>query len=248
MTTLGIASFGAKKQVNVWYVEQGLENTWARILREAGPPEKFAQIQIWDGASIPSRAGILIATKPWQTEEKEAVFPYLSLELEHKGATPLALDPWMVFRKHMNPPLTYSRLSQAEESGLLLRPDAGASDLQAALFRLMGSEPVWLYAPLSVIRHYRDPHKSLLEATPFPDNGGQHSLQAKILWALPTGTKKNKERLKRTIEWLKRPETQTIIADILEWIPADPYGEPFDPVSLSSHRAWLTAEFVYTAD
>ena len=248
LTIIGIACFGAKKQVNIWYVEQGLENTWARILREANPPEKFAQIQIWDGASIPSKPGILIATKPWQTEEKTAVFPRLSLELEHKGAIALALDPWMVFRKHMNPPLTYARLSQADASGLLLTPSEGGYDLQAALFRLMGSESVWLYAPLSVIRHYRDPHKSLLEATPLPESGSQHSLQTKILWALPTGTAKNRERLKHTIEWLKDPKTQTIIADNLEWIPADPYGEPFDPVSLSSHRAWLTADRVYTTD
>jgi hypothetical protein len=248
MTIIGITYFGEKKQVNIWYVEQGLENTWARILREADPPESFAQIQTWDGAEIPSKAGILIATKPWQTEEKITAFPRLSLELEHNGATPLALDPWMVFRKHMNPPLTYSRLSQADASGLLLIPGAKDYDLQTALFRLMGSEPVWLYAPLSVIRHYRDPRKSLLEATPLPESGSQHSLQAKILWALPTGTAKNRERLKHTIKWLKDPKTQTIIADNLEWIPADPYGEPFDPVSLSSHRAWLTAEFVYTTD
>ena len=286
---IGIAS-GEKKQVNIWYVEQGLENEWARILREAKPPDVFSQTRVWDGGEIPSGAGILIATRPWQSEENPVVFPRLSWELEHNGAIVLALDPWMVFRKHNNPPLTINRLTEAGGNGLLLIPGrdiaavrawtsrfiqeapgkfptdkriwqewefklfdgnrfpmgARGYDWQTVLFRLMGNEPAWLYAPLSTIRHYRDPHKSILEATPFPESGGQNSLQAKILWALPTGSEKNKEKIAATIAWLKKPDTQTIIADMLEWIPADPYGVPYDPVSLSSHRIWLTAAWVYT--
>jgi hypothetical protein len=49
----------------------------------------------------------------------------------------------------------------------------------------------------------------------------------------------------KAIAWLKNPQTQTVIADNLEWIPADPYGKPYDPVSLTSHRHWLTAEYIY---
>jgi len=247
-----LASHGAKKQISVWYVEQGMEDSWVRILRQAKPPEKFIEIKTWDGCTIPTGAGILIATKPWHNEENVTFYPRLSFDLEHNGAITLALDPWMIFRKYKNPPLTYSRLFQIEGEGQLLIPEsistavADGYDWDAALFTLMGSEPAWLYAPLSKVRHYRDPHKSLLEATPFPDKGGQTSLRATILWALPTGTDKNKEKLAKTIEWLKSPATQTIIADTLEWIPADPYGEAFDPVSLSSQRAWLTAEWVYT--
>jgi len=288
---IGIASTCEKKQINIWYVEQGLEDNWARILREAKAPEVFAETKVWDGVEIPSQPGILIATRPWKTEGKVAVYPRLSWELKHEGAITLALDPWMVFRKHTNPPLTYNRaFSEEGGSGLLLIPGreiaavrawtsrfiqeepgkfptdervwrdwefklfdsnrfafgARGYDWQTALFRLMGNESAWLYAPLSVIRRYRDPHKSILEATPFPENTNQTSLQAEILWALPTGTEKNKEKFINTIEWLKKPETQTVIANNLEWIPADPYGDPYDPVSLSSHRVWLTAIWVYT--
>jgi len=249
---IGITIPNRRKQANIWYVEKGMEETWARILRQTKAPDKFVQIKVWEGCKIPTEAGILIATRPWQTDENVTFYPRLSFDLEYDGAITLALDPWMIFHKYKNPPLTYSRLFQPNGDGLLLIPEsistaaADGYDWNAALFTLMGSEPAWLYAPLSKVRHYRDPHKSLLEATPFPDKGGQTSLRATILWALPTGTDKNKEKLAKTIAWLKSPATQTIIADTLEWIPADPYGEAFDPVSLSSQRAWLTAEWVYT--
>jgi len=284
-------SFLGKKQVNVWYVEQGLENAWVQVLSAVeNPPENFAEIAVWDGSKIPSGAGILITAKPWQTDEKVFVYPRLSWELEYQGAVVLALDPWMVFRKHMNPVLTYERLSETGGDGILLiagrdisavrawtsrfiqeepgkfpygedvwleweqklfagsrfLPGAHSYDWESALLRLMGNETAWLYAPLSKIRGYGDPRKAILEATPFPENGNQYSLQAALLWALPTGSAKEKEKLTQVMDWLKNPNTQTIIADTLEWIPSDPYGVPYDPVSLSSHRVWLTASFVYT--
>ena len=118
---------------------------------------------------------------------------------------------------------------------------------QDVFFRLMGNEQAWVYAPLSSIRRFRNSQKAILEATAFPEQPGtnQYSLQAKLLWALPLGSEKEKEKLAGVIAWLKKPETQTIIADTLEWIPADPYGKPYDPVSLASHRNWLTASYIY---
>jgi len=290
---VAIAFSREKKPVNYWYVEAGLEDAWARVLREAGPPERFAETLVWDGEALPSGPGILIATKPWKTEERVAVYPRLSWDLEYQGALVLALDPWMVFRKHMNPALTSARvLSEAGGSGLLLIPGrdpeavrawisryiqeepgkfpsgeevwrewefslfngdrfpmgARGYDWHAVLFRLMGTEPAWLYAPLSTIRRYRDPHKAILEATAFPElkPSDQYSLLTNLLWALPVGAQKDQQQFAAVIAWLKNPDTQTVIADILEWIPADPYGKPYDPVSLSSHRIWLTAPWVYT--
>ena len=303
----GIAIFG-KKQANIWYIDQNLENSWTRILRnlrETEVPNKFVQIKVWDEAEIPAEAGILITTNPRKTEEIVSVYPRLSWELEHEGAIVVALDPWMVFRKHTNPPLTVSRVFSetggsgganatggANTAGMLLIPGREISAVRAwtsrfimeepgkfpseyaiwqewerelfaanrflpgatghdwhyAFFRLMGNDIVWVYAPLSQIRRYRDPNKSILEATPFPETGSESSLQATILWALPTGTEKNKKNLAKTIDWLKNPQTQTIIADALEWIPADPYGTPYDPVSFTTQRVWLTAQWVYTVN
>jgi hypothetical protein len=111
----------------------------------------------------------------------------------------------------------------------------------------MGNDHAWVYAPLSAIRRYPNPQKAILEATAFPEpaENNHYSLQAKLLWALPSGSDRDKEKLATTLAWLREPETQTVIADVLEWIPADPYGKPYDPISLSSHRNWLTASFVY---
>jgi ABC-type glycerol-3-phosphate transport system substrate-binding protein len=132
--------------------------------------------------------------------------------------------------------------------GNLFPADAPAVNWTNVLSRLLSSEPAWLYAPLSVIRGYSsEARASILEAVAFPENapGGQFSLQAKLLWAIPSGTDKQKEELQETITWLKDPGTQTVIADELRWIPAVPYGKPYNPVSMTSYLAWLTTAYIY---
>ncbi|MDR0302317.1 MAG: hypothetical protein LBI04_08420 [Treponema sp.] len=153
---------------------------------------------------------------------------------ERPGEFPSDEQMWQDWEKKL---FTGSRFSQGAQT----------YNLQEALFRLMGNQPAWFYAPLSAIRRYRDPNKAILEAVPFPEinAGSQYSLQAKLLWALPTGSEKEKKKLTAVMKWLKRPETQTIIADAIEWIPADPYGKPYDPMCMVSHRNWLTASFIY---
>ena len=289
LTTILISACG--KPANVWYVEQGLETAWARILKEGGAPYTFRQIRTWEGGEIPVGQGILIARKPWQRGEKVTVYNRLPFTMEYNGAIVLALDPWMVFRKYTDPGLPVNRVySGIGGDGVLLIPGKDPGSVKAwtarliqgrpgefpsdeniwreyensvfrsnrfpngaqtytwsdVLFRLMGNETAWVYAPLSRIRGYPDFHKSILEAAPFPEwVVSKYSLQASILWAVPLGSGEETEKLAKTIEWLKKPETQTVIADNLKWIPANPYGKPFDPVSFTSHRHWLTATFVY---
>jgi hypothetical protein len=284
-----------RKPVNIWYVEQGLEEKWAKILQDAQAPEIFKETRTWDGITIPDGPGILISTKPWKNDSKVSVYSRLAWDLEYKGAIVLAIDPWMIFRKHTDPSLTVDRvLSEKGGSGVLLLPGRDLSVVQAwtarfiqdnpgnfpsgnaiwreweeklfigsrfpngsltytwadAMFRLMGRETAWIYAPLSFIRNYSNPQKAILEASAFPEfgNGGEYSMQAEILWALPTGSAKKQKKLAATINWLKNPNTQTIIANAFEWIPADPYGKPYDPVSFTSHRLWLTADWVYSIE
>jgi hypothetical protein len=281
------------RPVNIWYVERGLEDNWAKILLEADAPEVFKETRVWDGATLPKEPGILITTKPWKTDSKVSVYPRLAWDLEYQGAIVLALDPWMIFRKHTNPELTVERvLSETGGGGVLLLPGKDMDVVKAwtsrfiqdkpgsfpsgnavwreweeklfignrfpngsltyswedVMFRLMGRETAWIYAPLSFIRRYRNPQKAVLEASAFPESGnsGEYSMQAKILWAVPAGSEKEQKKLAASVKWLKKPDTQTIIANTLEWIPADPYGKPYDPVSFTSHRIWLTADWVYT--
>ena len=259
---------------HIWYVERGLEDAWARILREDKPPESFAEIRVWDGEAMPEGAGILIATRPRQNPEKVTVYYRLSYDLYYEDAIVLAVDPWMVFRKNGDPVLTADRVySQADRSGVLLIPGKDPAAARAwmartnesnpfnaglfpdgaqtytwhdVFYRLMSGETAWAYAPLSAIRRYPSFRKSILVADPFPERDiERRSLQATLLWAVPLGAPEEQKKMEKTIAWLKNPETQTVIADNLEWIPADPYGKPFDPVSLTSHRNWLTATHIY---
>jgi len=279
LTIAGIYFFreflhGKKTPPAIWYVEKGLEDPWAKILREAEPPEFFKEIQVWDGDTIPDGRGILITTKPRQNREEAAVYYRLSYDLEYEGAIALALDPWMIFRKHTDPELTADRVYLGtDKMGALLIPGKDPASVRAwtirlqennlfdthlfpdgsqtytwqdVFYRLMSGETAWVYAPLSAIRRYPNFRKSILAAEPFPEqNTSQHRLQATLLWAVPLGSSEEQEKMERTIAWLKKPQTQTVIANNLEWIPADPYGKPYDPVSLTSHRHWLTAEYIY---
>jgi hypothetical protein len=285
----------SKRPVNIWYVEQGLEEKWAKVLQEAQAPEAFKETRTWDGVTIPAEGGILIATKPWKNDSKVSVYHRLAWDLEYQGAVVLALDPWMIFRKHTDPSLTVDRvLSDKGGKGILLLPGRDMSVVRAwtgrfiqdkpgnfpsgnaiwreweeklfvgsrfpngsmsytwsdAMFRLMGRETAWIYAPLSYFRRYNNPQKAILEASAFPEftSSGEYSMQAEILWALPTGSEKKQKKLVSTINWLKNPNTQTIIANTFDWIPADPYGKPYDPMSFTSHRLWLTADWVYTIE
>ena len=284
---------GGKKQSFIWYVDSGLEETWARIISDLQIPDTFKKIQVWDTEALPAEPGILISVKPWITDEKVKVFHRLSWDLEYEGAITLALDPWMIFSKHINPQLSYNRVYSNAGGGVLLIPGrdiravnawtsrfiqrtpgsfpAGDQiwrdwenqlyeldlfpsnmhgyDWYAVLFRLMSDEIAWVYAPLSEIRRLDNPLKSILEAYQFPESGGgESSLLVEVLWALPVNTEKikNTEDFEYTAALLKTPQVQTVIADSLDWIPADPYGTPFDPVSFSSQRNWLTVPWIYS--
>ncbi|MDR1278455.1 MAG: hypothetical protein LBK02_06865 [Treponema sp.] len=112
---------------------------------------------------------------------------------------------------------------------------------------LFDNEPAWVYAPLSRVRELPNYRSSILAADPFPEPGSVNTIgfQARILWALPAGNAKNQAKLTRALEWLKSAETQTIIADTLRWLPANPEGQPYDPAAMSARLAWLTASYVW---
>jgi hypothetical protein len=113
-------------------------------------------------------------------------------------------------------------------------------------FFLFGSRTSWVYASLSKVREQPDYRTNILEAAVFPGKNPQIiSMQARILWAVPLGDEKTAQRLDETLKWLKRAETQTIIADALHWLPADPEGKPYNPAAMTARLAWLTASYIY---
>jgi hypothetical protein len=112
---------------------------------------------------------------------------------------------------------------------------------------LFGDDPAWVYAPMSRVRDLPDYRSSILEATVFPEpgNGNTIGFQAQILWAIPAGDARTLSKLKKPLEWLKSAGTQTIIADTLRWLPANPEGQPYDPAAMSARIVWLTASYVW---
>jgi len=290
-----IISVSAKQKPLIWYVDEGLEKKWEQILTSSPPQSSKNLIQVWDSLKLPDNGGILISFKPWvETQEKVKVFHRLSWDLEYEGAHVIAVDPWMIFNKHTNPPLTSEMIySNTKGAGSILIPGRDTQtvhawtsrfiqerpgqfpqgndiwkewesklfdlnifasgtrgyDWHAVFFRLMSSEQAWIYAPVSAVRGYRDPRKSILQASAFPYSGSdENSLLVKILWALPVDSKskRTQKSLENTMNWLKTPEIQTIIANNLDIIPADPYGTPYDPASLTAHRLWLTSVWIYS--
>jgi hypothetical protein len=274
-----------------WYVEEGLEAGWQKVLDEADSPRGFktALVMVKPGALPPENArGFFITTHRARTAEKVTVYPRLSFDLEYEGAQVLALDPWMIFRDHRQSALSRGRIEAVGEGELLLpgwdeavfsawtaqlvRDRAGAfpidktvwDNVRAALprdsrffrgsatmnwqdvwFFLFMNRPAWVYAPLSRTRELPSFRSSLLEASVFPAGGGV-GLQARILWAVPLGSGRLMARLKEApLRWLKDPGNQTIIANAFEWLPADPDGEPFNPLAVAAKRAWLTSSFVW---
>jgi hypothetical protein len=113
-------------------------------------------------------------------------------------------------------------------------------------FFLLSGRTSWAYASLSKMREQPDYRTSALEASVFPGENPQViSMQARILWAVPLGGEKTAQQLDETLEWLKKGETQTLIADALHWLPASPDGIPYNPAAMSAKLAWLTASYIY---
>jgi hypothetical protein len=291
----GIMAILASRPRYIWYVEEGLESEWRRVINSAGPPGDFKKtpVVLRAGEQAPEKpGGFVITTSREKTDNPVRVYPRLSFILEHEGAHVLALDPWMIFRNHEFPALSRLRVeSAAGGSGDLLLPGKDPAAIrawtarlvqeapgvfpedrdpwraaEAALFDgsrfrqgsrsftwqdvwyfLFGDEPAWVYAPMSRIRELPNYRSSILAASPFPEPGSVNAitLQAKILWAIPAGNTKTQAKMKRSLEWLKSAETQTIIAGELRWLPANPEGQPYDPAAMSARLAWLTASYVW---
>jgi len=114
--------------------------------------------------------------------------------------------------------------------------------------RLLGQgEDVKMYAPLSRIRQLPTHQTNVLEADVFPRRRDwrEFGFQTDILWAVPFGDWKTRERLKPVEEWLKSAELQTLLADTLGWLSAHPDSPPFNPVSQSARIYYLTASYIW---
>jgi hypothetical protein len=279
----------------IWYVEADLASNWTRTLRGAGRTP-FDRIEILpeDGGPGPGDFGFIITRRgpAGERQGRALVYRGLSRTREYGGALVLALDPWMVFRKHQDPGLARNRVDAAGGGeGLLLLPggdraavgawlsqllqerpgvfppeeetwaEAGRNLFRGRRFQsgaasfvwadmwimLFRDEPAWVYAPLSLVRELPPYRMGLLDAARFPEPSGwnEYGIQAEVLWAFPFGTDKQKKKLRGAANWLKDGKTQTLIANVLGWIPANSGGTPYNTVSWESQLAWLRSSFIW---
>jgi hypothetical protein len=108
----------------------------------------------------------------------------------------------------------------------------------------------WIYAPVSRTRSFDIYRQGLLDATRFPEpaDWNQYGLQAEVLWAHPEGSAKQQKKREAVEKWLKDSQTQTLIANTIEWIPAHPAGIPYNTVFSEAQIAWMRSAFIFSVD
>jgi hypothetical protein len=127
----------------IWYVEEGLEAPWQKILRP-GPGNFLAEpVVLPVGESPPAGArGFFITSRRVAAEGPVTVYPRLSFDLEYQGAHVLAVDPWMLFRNHQVPPLPRQRIdSPSGGDGMLLVPGRDGASVGAWTAQLLQESP-----------------------------------------------------------------------------------------------------------
>jgi hypothetical protein len=293
-----------------WHVEPGLEQQWAELLEKAPAPPPFARMSPYDPAAglRKGRYGVIVAaTLPEEAPEDQPqeegpreppirLYPGLYRDRgDYGGAIPLALDPWLVFRKTTDPPLSLERvLNPGGGPGAMILPGAepeavfawtaqllqrspgsfpqerqawedaeqrlihGNSRFQQGALtytwfdgwiRLLQDGPAWIYAPLSRTRGLASYDAGRLDASAFPIPGdwNTYGLQGEILWAIPRagGGKDQEALLEEARVWLSSAETQTLIAGLLGWIPAQSGGVPQDTLARQAQVAWFSSGFIW---
>jgi hypothetical protein len=145
-----------------WLVEAGLEQQWEELLEGAAAPPPFKRVIAYDPAVAlrKGQTGVIIS-KNFPVDEgggatadamdvTEAaweppirVFPGLYQDRgDYRGAIPLALDPWLVFRKTSDPQLSLARvLNNAGGGGTLILPGAEPDAVHAWVTQFVQHSP-----------------------------------------------------------------------------------------------------------
>jgi hypothetical protein len=214
------------------------------------------------------RGAIPLALDPWLVLRKTAD-PPLTLErilnpgdgaLILPGAEPDATFAWTA-QLLQHSPGNFSQEKQAWEDAKQRLVYDNNRFQQGALtytwfdgwIKLLQNEPAWIYAPLSRTRGLASYDIGRLDAAvfPIPADWNTYGLQAEILWAIPkAGDDQDQDQaalLEEAAAWLSTAQTQTLIAEMLGWIPAQPGGTPYDTLARQAQVAWFSSSFVWQA-
>ena len=133
----------------LWYVDGDFSASWNRILQESPPPyrrfEVMSRPETADRGFPKRRYGFIISRNGPEGERVPdapvTVFRDLSRSREYRGWSALALDPWMVFRKHQDPIPGREFLNSGNERGSILLAGADQDAVRAWLCQLLQEKP-----------------------------------------------------------------------------------------------------------
>ena len=131
----------------LWYVDAHYSATWNRILKEKASPFLRSEVvsRIDDAPFPKGRFGFIVSSAGPGGERAEdapvALYPELSRSRAYDGWMVLALDPWMVFRKHEDPEPGRSFLDSGNDRGSILLAGSDQGAVHAWLCQLMQEQP-----------------------------------------------------------------------------------------------------------
>jgi len=152
----------------LWYIDEDYSAAWNRILRQSPPPYLHYEVitRSGDGNFPKGRFGYIISTSGPRGERFEGapveIYRDLSRSRAYKDWLVLAVDPWMVFRKHQDPEPSRSFLDNENERGTILLAGASEDAVYAWLYQLLQERPgvfvqdeaLWKEKAASLVREY----------------------------------------------------------------------------------------------
>ena len=164
---VGLVLFLARPRV-LWYVDEGITAAWHRVLSEESPP--FARFEVRAraaGSEFPEgRFGFVVSMNGPQGEPVPGtplvMYPNLNRTRTFRGWQLLALDPWMVFRRHYIPEPGRAFLNSSGERGSLLLAGNDPRAVQAWTSQLLQESPgvfspgeeLWRATGASLVQNY----------------------------------------------------------------------------------------------
>jgi len=131
----------------LWYVDENYSAAWNRIIKEKTPPFPRAEVvsRQGDDPFPQGRFGFLISRNGPEGEyvggTPVTLYRDLSRERKYQDWQVLALDPWMIFRKHQDPEPGRSFLDNGNDRGSILLAGADKGAIQAWLCQLLQEKP-----------------------------------------------------------------------------------------------------------
>jgi hypothetical protein len=152
----------------LWYIDEDYSAAWNRVLRQSSPPFTRNEVvsRIGNEAFPKGRFGYIISDSGPRGEHVEGVPVEIYRDLSRSRAYHdwfvLAVDPWMVFRKHQDPEPDRSFLDNSNERGIILLAGANNDAVQAWLCQLLQETPMvfiqgdalWKEKAASLVRDY----------------------------------------------------------------------------------------------